>query len=299
MLKKVPYPDPSNPGQSIDHHNVSFTLPSYVYIPNRDDIKVGWWDVENNKWQHGGDHIINAELDATNVLQFQMARFAPVALLQSRCTDYPYKSWNLRSIGAEKALLDIETKRMKIKFEIGTDYVKLIDRKENELKHLVDKELQPGYLLHMLSKSGIHLLPNNEDAKLAGINLKTDGVEQSSILDIICGIRGFAFRSCKWNVNASRENIVMKIRENLEYDPDFFEDYEEDWTYVKWWEDKVAYVKTRDPSDAPNFDQEDGEETHALLNVITKDRFSEEANDRLTQYYIDFQLTLKKFITLL
>jgi len=32
------------------------------------------------------------------------------------------------------------------------------------------------------------------------------------------------------------------MRENMEYDREFFEDDERDWTYVRWWENKIAYT---------------------------------------------------------
>lgn len=73
-------------------------------------------------------------------------------------------------------------------------------------------------------------------------------------MDIMCGIRSFAFRSCRWNLHAPKENIVLKFRENLEYDAIFYEDYEINWTYAKWWEDKCAYVKTRDSDQDPTFE---------------------------------------------
>lgn len=69
-------------------------------------------------------------------------------MLQSRCTDYPYNSWKVRSTSVNTALLDIETKRMKLVFEIGDDYVTLLEREEPELQHLVNKPFPPGYLLH-------------------------------------------------------------------------------------------------------------------------------------------------------
>ena len=116
----------------------------------------------------------------------------------------------------------------------------------------------------------------------------------------MCALRSFSFRSCRWNLQAPKENIVLKVRENLEYDKEFYEDYESDWTYIKWWEDKkIAYVQTRDSDDEPNFKIEEGHETHSIFNVIAKDRFSEEANERLNQFSIRYQLTVKKFLTLL
>jgi len=41
--------------------------------------------------------------------------------------------------------------------------------------------MHPGYLLMELSKCGIHLLPRNEDAKLAGIQEKERDAEERAI----------------------------------------------------------------------------------------------------------------------
>jgi cancer susceptibility candidate protein 1 len=51
-----------------------------------------------------------------------------MAYLQSRCTDYPFKRWKIRCIENEKAILDIETKRVSLSFEIGPEYLMLIDK---------------------------------------------------------------------------------------------------------------------------------------------------------------------------
>jgi len=171
-------------------------------------------------------------------------------------------------------------------FEIGADYVKLIEREEPELKHLVNKPFAPGYLLHQLSKCGIHLIPVDMDSKLAGIQLKTAGAENFALNEVMVGIWSFSFRSCKQNLIAPINSIILKMRENLEYDREFFEDYERDWTYVRWWENKVAYTQTTDAQYSPEL--KPGVETHACLNIITKGKFSEEANDRMNNMFIRF-----------
>lgn len=45
----------------------------------------------------------------------------------------------------------------------------LIEKSDPELKDLINKKFQPGFLLLELSKCGIHLLPVDDDAKLGGI----------------------------------------------------------------------------------------------------------------------------------
>ena len=69
-------------------------------------------------------------------------------MLQSRCTDYPYKMWKFRCIEDQKALLTIDTKRgLTLRFEIGPLYVKLVENDLEPLQDLVGCPLAPGYLL--------------------------------------------------------------------------------------------------------------------------------------------------------
>lgn len=123
-----------------------------------------------------------------------------MAMLQSRCTDYPYQSWKLRCIDNDVALLDLETKRLKLVFEISPLQLKLVNCDEESLAHLNDKDgFTPGYLLQELAKCGILLMPRNEDAKLAGIEVKDQAAEERAIVDVALGVRAFHFRECKWN----------------------------------------------------------------------------------------------------
>ena len=87
-------------------------------------------------------------------------------------------------------------------------------------------------MLLELSKSGIHLLPRDEDAALGEIRIKDFLTEERAISDLSTGVRSFAFRSCRWNQQIESENIVVKLRENLEFDREFFEDHEPDWRYA-------------------------------------------------------------------
>jgi len=62
-------------------------------------------------------------------------------------------------------LLTLATKRIKLNFEIHPLFVKLVNADEPEFKHIIDKELNPVVLLMELSKCGVHLLPEDEDAE--------------------------------------------------------------------------------------------------------------------------------------
>lgn len=203
-----------------------------------------------------------------------------MAFLQSRCTDYPYKKWNLRCVENEKAILDIETKRINLTFEIGPDYLMLIDKTDPEFKDILNKKFEPGYLLMELSKCGVHLLPVDEDAKLGGIHLKDRVAEEKAILDIATSLRAFAFRSSKWNKSVESENVVVKVRDNLEFDREFFEDHEPDWRYVMWWANKCAFVNVCDTSEECDTSLMQGHETHAMLNIAIQGMYADEVQER-------------------
>jgi len=117
-----------------------------------------------------------------------------MSLLQMRNSDFPYHYWNLRSVAPELAKLDIETKRLHLKFEIYPGFVRLVNRKEECLQHIVNKDFTPGSLLLELQKSGINLLPENDDAQLCSIEHKNKNTEEMVIKEISNSIKLFAFR---------------------------------------------------------------------------------------------------------
>jgi cancer susceptibility candidate protein 1 len=96
-------------------------------------------------------------------------------------------------------LLSIYTKRILVRIEIHPLFVKLVEMDQPELQFLVNKEMHPGMLLMELSKCGIHMLPQDEDAERGGIHLKDKDSEERAILDIAQTLKVFAFQSIKWN----------------------------------------------------------------------------------------------------
>ena len=300
MLNKKPFPDPNTNMANVEPITIAFTIPNYVWIDEgREDVEVGWWDEKNKEWQL--EDLDEVKINkTTREVSFKTMRLAPFAYLQNRCTDYPYVSWKLRCTAPDVAILDIQTKRINLVFEIGADYSKLIEQKEPELQHLVDEKMAPGLLLKQLSRCGIHLIPDDRDFKLAGIEPKDSDAEERAIWDIVSSVDAYAFRSAKWNKNPKlNENVVIKIRENLEYDREFFEDYEPDWRYVMWWANKCSFVDCTDLQE--DFEKKvnipEGCETHALLHLTLQNHASDEALERCQSYsQIRFIQTLKKFL---
>jgi len=113
-------------------------------------LRVAAWDPKTG-WT--SDNIDEIKYDfEKKLLTFSTLRLAPLALVQDRCTDYPYASWELRCIEEQKAILDIKGKRQNLRFEIGPSYVMLKNRNEPELSHIVNKKFAPGVLLRVTEK---------------------------------------------------------------------------------------------------------------------------------------------------
>ena len=232
-------------------------------------------------------------------------------MLQSRCTDFPYRSWKFRCIDNDVALLDLETKRLNLVFEVSPLQLKLIDCDEPALAHLSGKDgFSPGYLLQEMAKCGLLLMPRNEDATLAGIEIKDQAAEERAIIDVALGVRAFHFSNCKWNQSLDQtnpgvppENIVMRIRENLEFDAKFEEDYEPDWRYVMWWNNKVSFVDGCKQNQENNCNAQiaPGHLTHGLLSQACEPPNCSEAASIMCKdlQYIEFTDTVKKTLRLL
>ncbi len=223
-LHNYPFPDYAN-NPNPDPLDITYTLPDYVFLREQDPVRVGVWDEAEKEWSI--ELIDKLEYDKTNrLLTFNTMKLAPIAFLQSRCTDYPYVNWKLRCVEDEMAILDIQTMRINLTFEVGVRYMKLIDKTDPELRDIVDKEFNPGDLLIELSKCGIHLMPIDDDAKVGNISLKNRATEEKAIMDITTTVNSFSFRSAKWSRHMNTDKIAVKYRENLEYDREFFEDHE-------------------------------------------------------------------------
>ena len=194
-LRNIPFPEPSAHVAADIGVEIKFTLAENIFMSeDTAEVKIAIWDARQGAWSHEHTGEVAAFIFARMYIKFTTLKFAPMAMLQSRCTDYPYLGWKLRCIADDVALLDIETKRLNLCFQISARQVKLGNNSEEALKDLADVDgFSPGYLLEELAKCGILLMPRNEDAQLAGIEMKDQAAEERAIVDVSLGVRAFHF----------------------------------------------------------------------------------------------------------
>jgi len=99
----------------------------------------------------------------------------------------------------------------------------------------------------------------------------------------------------------SQDKILVRMRENLEFDEEFAEDQEKDWKSVVFGPNKCSVIKARDSSETLDESMLDGTETHANLELLFKkhELTNEEWLFRLRETeFIGFIDTIKRFFRL-
>lgn len=130
----------------------------------------------------------------------------------------------------------------RLKFEINAYSVKLItDENYPELQDLTKGQWTPSSILYELAERGISLLPLDVDYEDVKLPIKDRQAEQNAIRDIAYAVESFYIRS---EINDSSD-IIVKIRQNLEYERVFLEDQEKDWKKIRWLPNNRCEVTNR------------------------------------------------------
>lgn len=117
----------TNIGQK-EMFTIVYQLPEYAYLKaiDKTNIKIAGWD--GTKWS-----ILPmnepVKVDSTaKSFEFQIGRPGSVAYVQDRCTDFPYISWEMRSVRKDVVLLDLKGKRETLRIEITPNSSRLITK---------------------------------------------------------------------------------------------------------------------------------------------------------------------------
>lgn len=129
-IQVVPYPaatDPNAPAAAsqTQHITVSYQIPTGVYLADDKKPTLGWWDAKNETWQRDG--ITPLKWDSVSrIIVFQMALLKPIALIQPRALDFPYRYWNITPTGPDSCLLVLAGARLELELEIVAGQVRLL-----------------------------------------------------------------------------------------------------------------------------------------------------------------------------
>lgn len=196
----------TNIGQK-EMFTVAYQLPEYVYLRaiDKTSIKIAGWD--GTKWAIL-PLLEPVKVDSTTkTLEFQVSRPGSVAYVQDRCTDFPYVSWEMRSVKKDMVLLDLKGKRETFRIEITANATRLIT-KEPELQRLTKPGFTPEKLLNELAKIGINLLPTDEDFEGSSVEPKDAESEEKAVKDLAQAVSSYFIR----NHPAPKNRVIAKLR---------------------------------------------------------------------------------------
>lgn len=208
-LDVIQFPKPDAEGKIVVTKQsnkilIAFKLPETVYIAPNDIPQVVQYVPETGRWS--SEFASNVQIK-NKTLELFTKRLCPVSFYQPKTVDFPYVSWKLRAISEDLALLDLETKRIQLKFKIGPGFVILCKRSDPELQHLIEREMQPLELLYELYRCGINLLPEDRDYVHCMKVLKDPEAEDKAIDDICSAINAYYFQGTKWNASSPKGMI--------------------------------------------------------------------------------------------
>lgn len=90
-LRNIPFPDPSAHVATDIGVEIKFKVPQHIYMSEEtSEVKIAIWENETEQWSHDHTGEVAAFSFRDREIKFTTLKFAPMAMLQSRCTDYPY-----------------------------------------------------------------------------------------------------------------------------------------------------------------------------------------------------------------
>eukprot|EP00218_Dolichomastix_sp_CCMP3274_P016149 CAMPEP_0170133928 /NCGR_PEP_ID=MMETSP0033_2-20121228/1611_1 /TAXON_ID=195969 /ORGANISM="Dolichomastix tenuilepis, Strain CCMP3274" /LENGTH=645 /DNA_ID=CAMNT_0010369463 /DNA_START=48 /DNA_END=1981 /DNA_ORIENTATION=+ len=228
-VAKLPYPippagsdmsAPPAPGSGAaapPPMGLSVALPASLVVSDAAP-RVGYWDADEQAWKTDGISEVKVE---DGVLSFTTIKLTTLALLQSRVLFLPYSSWTLRpQIEDGTVTLRAVTahNELAVDLEIGSGWARLKEPYYAQLDHLYKEKLAPKVLLQQLSKSGLHLMPEDRDAPFINVEPKTPELEEFACADVALLSTNFLIASSKWNAEQGKDDVIVRVSEVTDFD---------------------------------------------------------------------------------
>ena len=195
-------------GTSQAPMRVSFMLPAYVFLDDREP-HFGWWDARHSVWRQEGVSLTRYEPRVDGgLVHLSLTLLKPVAIIQPRALDFPYRTWHLKPahttasvadmVAASSAAsasdadpnaasapspdldalsrvfeLSLAGSRFSVEFEVGEDHARLLNPISPVLAELNSSQMLPGILLNRMARAGINVQPTVEDAAYCRKPLKS------------------------------------------------------------------------------------------------------------------------------
>jgi len=240
-------------------------------------------------------------------------RVAAFSITQERYLEFPYKWWVLRSVEAQVSELTVQANRFEVKARISADGVSLLAPTLPELYSIMYSDecnpptrrvMRPGKLFLALQRSGINMMPVDDDAEFVdGMTPKCGETEARAYSDLSELASVYDVCSSRHNKKLPRDQAICRIRENLYYEEYDAMDLETETDYksVLFWPNKCGFVQSLESVSPCVEDLQHGHLTHSALSLALEQVSSPDATQRMgvSLSNVRFVETVRKTMSLL
>lgn len=209
---------------------VSFMLPGYVFLDDREP-HFGWWDARFGCWRQEGVSLTKYEPKGEGgLVHLSLTLLKPVAIIQPRALDFPFRSWHLKPATTNSQLnqdgspspstptnphvyeMMLQGSRFPVEFEIAHDHARLTNPISPVLGELNSQQMLPGILLSRMARAGINVQPSVEDAAYCRKPFKSVVLTAAlhEHLALVAGL--FEIQGSPFNSSRSSKKALFRVR---------------------------------------------------------------------------------------
>ena len=208
----APAASSSATSQSNAPLRLSFRIPPSVYLPSSSP-RFGWYDAASASWRQDGITLLSFD-PATRQTQLSLATLRPVALIQPRALDFPYRQWLLQSAPAAPLTshLLVKGSRYDTTIAVQGGLCSLLTPSHPLLQSVNSASLPPGRLLTRMQQLGVNVLPTAADGDYCR---KPD--KRAELLEALHGhvasvVGVFDLSGMEMNSGRGESCVMMRVR---------------------------------------------------------------------------------------
>ena len=297
-VQQLAYPLGSSDGS---HHasaaasiplRVSFILSPLVFARLADPL-VAWYDGESKTWRK--DNITDVQFDGeTRQISFLTTHISPVAFVQPRFLDLPWRHWMLQATGLNTCHLTLESSYLKMDIEIKGGRARLVEPALPELAFLrPEGGLATELLLHRMGACGLNIVPTEgAESVVEEVTLKDSSLEEEACFDIALVSAGAALAFSAHNQQQAAHRLVFQLKETAtpgEEGGGSLTIKDPDWTLFVYETKNIYNTGQREHDEAPDFKfQPEHMQDHVTLFSAMHIRLSEDGMKRVKDAATEF-----------
>ncbi|KAK2858824.1 hypothetical protein Q5P01_003444 [Channa striata] len=215
-LQVFPYPTESNlEDNSCPPVGVSVKLPDSVLF--LETPQVAQWDVAGKQWRMDG--ITDMSYDEKEAeISFKMSSFQAFVVMQKTYANFPFQSWELRPLGQDYVVYNINGALIDLSITIQGDQCMLHSKEEKGLSHFTGKWMSSLALQQAMINAGINIFVNEYTEQYVDSCGKDPLTEHAAYEQMALFASACAFSWSQWNAKCGAEYLVLQACEHLSPD---------------------------------------------------------------------------------